>query len=74
MNMDQEKKTLENWMKDTLNCGDFKDLAERGHILLNLNQKTWYNYRHGITRRIPADVASRFNKELIKRNYQTYEF
>ncbi|MCX6237477.1 MAG: hypothetical protein NTY07_07975 [Bacteroidia bacterium] len=70
----QEKQTLNDWLKTVLNCTDFDELAKHGHTLLGLKQKTWYNYRMGKTLRIPADVAAKFNRELINRNYQPYEF
>jgi len=71
---ESNKRTLDAWMKQHLSVSDFEELAIRGHHLLNLRQKTWYNYRHAITRRIPADVAARLNKELSIRNYQPYDF
>lgn len=70
----QEKKGLNDYLKSVLSCADFEVLAVHGHQLLGLKKKTWYNYRVGNTRSIPADVAAKLNRELTNRNYPPYEF
>jgi len=68
------KETLNEWMKKNLLYIDHEELGTRGHALLGISKKTWYNYRTAKTNRITADVAAKLNKELINRGYEPYEF
>ncbi len=70
----EAKGKLNEWMRQNLKYADYEELGIHGHILLGISQKTWYNYRTSKTTRITADIAAKFNKELINRGYEAFEF
>lgn len=69
-----EKQTIDEWLLANLNCCDYNEIAVKGHPILNISQRTWYNYRHGKRKKIPADVAIKLNNWLTEKGYQPYPF
>jgi len=70
----ETKESLCEWMKRHLKCAEYEEIGTHGHLLLEISKKTWYNYRMGKTKRIPADIAAKLNKELISRGHEPFEF